>query len=52
MKISELIEILEEIQNEYGDLEVQGKGHPGEEGSALEKDDNFLVKDDILFLGW
>ncbi len=35
MKISELIEKLQEISDEYGDLEVLGRGHPGEIGSEL-----------------
>lgn len=45
MKISQLIEVLEILKISSGDLEVCGRGHPGEIGSELDID-NIQVEDD------
>lgn len=36
MKIGELIKTLQEIMDEYGDLDAYGAGHPGEKGHLIE----------------
>jgi hypothetical protein len=48
MKISEVIKKLQEIMAEYGDLEVYGVGHPGEQGYLVEEN-NFTVGEDAFF---
>jgi len=55
MKISELIQVLKARQQDYGDIEVEGIGHPGECGCAI-TEDNVVInepkpdEDKILFL--
>ena len=55
MKISELIQVLKDRQQEYGDIAVEGIGHPGECGCEI-TEDNVVInepkpeEDKILFL--